>query len=421
MTPVRAVAGLAARAAVPVYPLVGEEMQVRVQRLHLDSRVRLVDSPRHATVLLVAGRLPPGTREAAARVHDALPRPRATLWWMSARDDLQGGGLFGDAVVVPADGDVGAALVRVHRELMLGDRPGEGPLLPDEDPVPWRGEGPYGHGGTGMTGGVPFGRPLAERDEDLRDGLTLDVVPLTVGPFVPFLPPGLTLRVVFNGDVVHALEVAEPLPAEDRDRATPGGSPTIEAVERARAGHHLRWISWALRVHGLPRLATWTLRLADDPTVGPADLDRLERRLRRSGLFTWHTRRLGRLTAEHVAGSGLGPVARASGVAEDARCDDPAYLALGFVPITRDAGDAAARWLQRLAEARQALTLADQAGQRRVSGRPEPPHGTPAGQRSLLGMLSELTVGTEWGDAVAVVASLDLDLGLAAVRGQVRS
>lgn len=418
---VRAVAGLAARAAVPVYPLVGEGMQVRVQRLHLDPRVRVVDSPRHATVLLVAGRLPPDTREAAARVHDALPRPRATLGWVATPDDLPGAGLSGDAVVVPAEGDVGAALVRVHHELMSGARPGEGPLLPDEDPVPWRGEGPYGHGGTGMTGGAPFGRPLAERDDDLRDGLTLDVVPLTVGPFVPFLPPGLTLRVVFNGDVVHALEVTGSLPTGDRDHLTADGPPTIEAVERARADHHLRWIGWALRVHGLPRLATWTLRLADDPTIRPADLDRLERRLRRSGLFTWHTRRLGRLSAEQVTGSGLGPVARASGVAEDARCDDPAYLALGFVPITHDGGDAAVRWLQRLAEARQALTLAERAGQRRVSGSPEPPHGTPAGQRRLLELLPELTVGTEWGDAVAVLASLDLDPGLAAVRGQVGS
>ena len=61
--------------------------------------------------------------------------------------------------------------------------------LPDLDPAPWRGVGPFGQGGTGMTGGVPYGRPLAGRADD-RDGLKLDQLLVRVGPFLPPFPPG---------------------------------------------------------------------------------------------------------------------------------------------------------------------------------------------------------------------------------------
>ena len=333
---------LAARAAVPVYPVIGTGMATEVQRLGLDGRVVLAGSPRHATVLLVAGDIGDHLVAALAQVHDAVPRPRATVWWAPPADGVPAA--FEATTVVAADDDIVTALRSAHRGLMLGTRAGEPPILADEDPVPWRGEGPYGHGGSGMTGGTPYGRPIAGRDDDHRDGLTLDVVPITIGPFVPFLPPGLELRIVLSGDLVHAVEVVGP---PDRDGGAvpeapdPGEPPLVADVERARARHHLRWTAWALKVHGLDRLGQWALSLAESEVIGPGDIARLERRLRRSGLFTWHTQGLGRLPPDTVAGAGLGPVARAAGVDEDTRSDDPSYQELGFVPVTHDTGDTA--------------------------------------------------------------------------------
>lgn len=422
MAVISAAGRLAARAPAPTYPVIGAGMRAAVQRLRLDSRVTLVDSPRHATVLLVAGALPESQVAAAVQTHDALPRPRGTVWW-GPPGGAAPQGLFDCAEVVGADDDVAGVLARVHGELVTGGRPGEVPLLADEDPVAWRGEGPYGHGGTGMTGGTPYGRPLAERADDRRDALKLDVVPITVGPNLAFLPPGLALRVVFNGDLVHDLEVAgnpfADLPADrsggDTSAAAPGAdAPLVADVERRRARHLLRWLAWALHTHGLAQLGVRALRIAEDADPRPDHVDRLAAAVRRSGLLRWRTRGIGAVAASRVAGGGFGPVARASGVAQDARSDDPAYLALGFEPVTHERGDAAARWRQRLAEARQGLELAGRAGDVRVAGRPEPPHGTPQAQQQLLDLLAGLVVGQEWSDAIAVLVSLDLDLELAA-------
>ncbi|MDP8954464.1 MAG: hypothetical protein M3N37_06020 [Actinomycetota bacterium] len=117
-----------------------------------------------------------------------------------------------------------------------------------------------------------------------------------------------------------------------------------------------------------------------------------------------------------------GPVARAGGVAIDARTDDPAYACLDFEPVVHHGGDARARLRQRVAEAAQALALAERAGDAlRSPGPPvEGPRGPLAPGRtmpssSLIDLLPTLLDGQEWGDAVTTVASLDLDLEEAAV------
>ncbi|PLS75667.1 MAG: hypothetical protein CYG61_05955, partial [Actinobacteria bacterium] len=135
----------------------------------------------------------------------------------------------------------------------------------------------------------------------------------------------------------------------------------------------------------------------------------------------WATAGVGALEPAAVSGRGLGPVARACGLGEDARQLDRTYQELGFTPVRTDGGDAWARWRQRLAEAAQALDLAQRAAERRTTplGVVESPRGplsaeaaTPSA--SLLRLVPGVMVGRDWGDAVAAVASLDIDLEEAA-------
>jgi Ni,Fe-hydrogenase III large subunit len=148
------------------------------------------------------------------------------------------------------------------------------------------------------------------------------------------------------------------------------------------------------------------------------ELATLSRLLERSGSLTWSTEGVGITAPELVAGRRLGPVARAAGLVDDARSEDAAYRALGFEPIVQPPaarGDARARWRQRLAEARQSLDLAQRAGDRVAGpGAAEGPRGRgnvdPPPIATLLSLLPALLSGAEWGDAVATVVSLDLEL-----------
>lgn len=163
-----------------------------------------------------------------------------------------------------------------------------------------------------------------------------------------------------------------------------------------------------LRVQGLEALGLRALRLARDLTPQSVDAVRsFHVLLERTRALGWATAGVGTLDQT---------VARAAGVAEDARIGDPAYQALGFEPVVREDGDAHARWRQRLAEAVQALELAGRARERRttVIGTVASPRGRlTVGSASLATIFPALPgglAGLEWGDAVTTIVSLDLDL-----------
>ena len=411
---------LAANGPAPVFLALGAGVEVAVaaEQLRLDPRVLVVDSPRHATVLLVAGVLPPSLLPALSQTHDALPRPRATV--LAGEPDRAIAAAFPDAVPV-SDRPLADAVLTVHRGLMTGEVASEEPILPNVDPVAWRGVGPYGHGGSAMTGGHPYGRPLADRSDDLRDGLKLDTVEITLGPFLPGFPAGVQLRAGVRGDILDgASVVTNPFDAVEVDRHDPlAGLDRIADREVARARHHLRRVALQLRLAGLDGLALRALRVAsatDAPAA--ADVGRLARAVGRTGIETWALGGVGMLDAEAVAAQGLGVLARASGVAEDARADDPAYTALGFAPVTREGGDVAARLDLRLAEAVQSLELVAAAGDAAVGPGREGVYGPEqvagASQQARRTMIDDgLLVGMEWGDALATLVSLDLDLAVA--------
>lgn len=409
---------IARRAEARIFCVPGSRFQDHARLLRLADGIHLAATPRAANILVIVGELDAGLVPPALVAHDALASPRVTVWWRLGAEDALVTMNFPGANVVD-DPDPIAALRNVHEELVAGEREGEASLLPDVEPAQWRGIGPYGQGGKAMTGGVPYGRPMPERADD-RDGLKLDYLPVRVGPlFAPF-PVGLSLDVTLHGDVIQEAVVESLV-----DPQPNGGSifhdalkepVAVRDLEVARARSHLQWLSDAVAVAGSPSLSKRILRLAR--RVGPGDRDEvraLERALRRRGFTGWSTRGVGVLERSSVEGIG-GPVARASGASTDARTDDPAYRDLGFQPVIQDGGDAAARWVQRIEEAAQALDLAGRAAEARTggSGAVESPRGplTDAGgpSRAIAGLVPALVTGMEWGDAVATLVSLDLDM-----------
>ena len=419
-----AMARFAAGASVPVFSVVGAGARPQVQDLWLGERIQLVGSPRPANVLLLAGALPGPLLNAAVAAHDAMSHPRVTIRWplgtAPGTPDP-----FAGALVVREHEHVVDIVVRAHRELLLGSRKSEPALLPDEDPAPWRGVGPFGQGGTGMTGGVPYGRPLARRADD-RDALALDQIAVRVGPLFAHFPPGLSVDLGLQGDVIQALTV-DPNPFEPTGgQANYLMRPFFEALDRpvliaememARAQRHLRWLAQALLALGLEAFARRVLVLARSLRAGDAGRVRaVGGALRRTMALGWATAGIGKIEGELLEEMGAGPVARASGVAEDARAEDTAYRALGFEPIVQSEGDARARWQQRIEEAAQALELAARAGEAVSGGRGlvEAPggrlHADSAPTARLLPLLPQLLVGREWGEAITTLVSLDLDL-----------
>jgi hypothetical protein len=408
----------------------------------------MVDSPRAADVLLVLGPLDGELLQAAAAVHDAVPPPRGVVLW-SPDGTAPERWPFSDAEIVREPGEI-ALTCRRLRDDLLSRRVASSPdALPDLDPAPWRGVGPFGQGGTGMTGGVPYGRPLAGRAND-RDGLKLDQILVRVGPFLSPFPPGLLLDVKLQGDVIQEATI----PASIADEADltggegPSGAPVphghparlavaadslftgaltrpvpIAELELARARHHLAWLAEALRVGGLEAYGLRVLKLAFGLNRESADsVDALERWLRRNLSLRWGTSRVGVVTRAQAEGLPGGPVARASGDDRDARSLDPAYTLIGFEPVVRDEGDALARWRLRVAEARQSLLLAKRSGvcESTPSGLTEGPRGPLSADvprsSGLVALLPDLLVGMEWGDAVTTVVSLDIGVIDPAVR-----
>lgn len=413
---------LAGDAAVPVLVIAGGDTRDIAQDLRLRPELHILDTPKASSILIVTGSVAEAHAPAIARIHDALPHPRATILWASNGPAPSMNGAV-DAVVVT--GDPIARVISTYRDLLSGRRPSEPAILPDVDPAVWRGVGPYGQGGSGMTGGTPYGRPMVEVAPD-PDGLRLDVLPVSIGPFFPRLPAGLILDVRFSGDLVLEAVVGAHRAGSGAMPPRPDLQPFLRALaepvlvrelELARAREHLRWVADALVTLGLAALGSRAIRLAQ--RVQPGDGDSVRRFARLIGATRatgWSTRGVGHLSASDLDGLGAGPVARAAGLPDDLRLEDPVYRDLGFRPVLAEHGDAAARWGVRLAEAAAALDLAARAGDAQTlpTGRIESPRGRlePGSSPSdrLLGLVPHLTQEVEWGDALTALVSLDLDL-----------
>jgi hypothetical protein len=338
---------------VPVFAAAGADMWGPVQELRGHPGVRLMPSPRHASVLLVAGTIPDEHQPALWRVHDQVPHPRAAVGWCTA------GAASSVPVVARTGDDVLCTLREAFTALVDGHAATGSDLLPDEDPHEWRGVGPYGQGGEGMMGGTPYGRPMAMTGDD-RDGLALDRLSLTLGPFLDPLPGGLVLDVGLQGDILQSIELRSAAAVD----ATVAG-----AVTPARRG--LQWLSHALHVHGLEALGVRAAQLASAVGDGAApvdDLRRLEQSIRRSGVLR-SLRGVGVIDAE---------VPRES---EHLR------------------GDARDRWERRLSAI--AIALREGGVQPALTGVAVEPFAD---------TLAQALAGATVGDAVTAVVSVDFDV-----------
>ena len=328
------------------------------------------------------------------------------------------------------------------------------------------------------------------------DGLAMDWIDVAFGPFFPGLPGGLLLTLTLDGDTVagssaDSLVGNEPLllsPAMSTDKfierlttleplapisykllaclaienaaavevETHIAKARVVAMEQERIVSHLGWLA----LFGRQTSFDWLLQRAASlqRQVLHADLKQiialqpavfaLNKRLLRTPLLKSRTSGIGRLV-EDVASSNKilsGPVARASGINNDARNGDPIYRELGFEPVSGIDGDVRARLQLRIDEISHSLALIEKAGITTdiaisacrvseiknlagLSGTGEAIIETARGQARLqvsldkgqvidaqletpssqhLGLIEPLTEQQELGDALVAVGSLDL-------------
>jgi hypothetical protein len=243
----------AATAPVPVFVARGGGARARAAELAADPRIRLMPTPRHASVLLAAGRFPAAMGAALDRVHDQLPAPRAVVWWTADASTECPAALRRATVVSSAD--PADAVVAAHHAVLVGDVPSSPGVLPDVPPNLFEDRGDHGQGGEGMMGGVPYGRPMAMTGDD-RDGLSLDRLPVTLGPFLPGFPNGLQANVTLQGGIVQDLSLAV---------LDLGDGPSLDDLDEEPVTTQrlrLRCLADALRLGGLPALGARAARSA---------------------------------------------------------------------------------------------------------------------------------------------------------------
>lgn len=122
-------------------------------------------------------------------------------------------------------------------------------------------------------GGVPYGRPMAMTADD-RDGLALDSLTFTAGPFLCGFPNGLQATVTLQGGVVQDLSL------DVLDLGTGASLDDLDATAVDGGRRRLRWLSEALRLGGLDALAVRAACAARDG-IDPSTFAAV---VRRSGL-----------------------------------------------------------------------------------------------------------------------------------------
>lgn len=315
------------------------------------------------------------------------------------------------------------------------------------------------------------------------DGLKMEWIDVPFGPFFPGLPSGLRLDLTLDGDavaassaqsaiaeraVLHEHAVQPETFADDLAAMSPL-SPTayrllaclaleraagqtvvpdvararVAAVERERLASHLGWLAgfgaqsgftWLQTRAAALQLKTREATQAEIAALAPK-IAALLTRVQRTPLLAARLKGIGEL---HGSDALSGPVARAGGIARDARSDDPVYAELGFAVHITSGGDALARLKQRCGEISQSIDLISKAGAiaqpvpqsiGKASGTGEAVVETPRGAARLSltlqdGMVTKAEIGTptaahvaligavadgrELGDALTAIGSLDI-------------
>jgi hypothetical protein len=446
------------------------------------SRYEPTVEPGRAHVLLLPSRLPPELVPAVRSGWQLMPTHRrhrlydAPLHGVDARSALEDAspGAVGDRAEETDDAHRAPGH---HDSHGTSGRGGGAEHVHEAEP---QGHGDHDHAAM-----------MAITGEPSADGLVMEDLDVQAGLFDVALPGGLIIAAKLDGDVLAQCQVRPSLAGERAGAAQDvwaavawsvaaltvaervagvGPRPAaawlrLAAVEVERAVAQLAWLHQFLRLLAWPRMtgrARGVLRAVasargalpvglttpDLPgratgARGPllaagSSVDELADDLEKSRSFARRTTGLGLLKRVEVTQRGMaGPVARASGVAADARTTDPGYRALGFEPVLREEGDARARALVRAREAAQAVRLGAAAldrAENAPAGADVPAFAAaPAGlvessrgpvralgdatgaiQRTAPGAgparqaAGELAVGREWAAALVTVASFDL-------------
>ncbi|GHI94250.1 hypothetical protein [Streptomyces olivaceus] len=360
-------------------------------------------TPAGADLMLVAGpdcsRLDP----ALDRLWQDMPRPRVRVRAVAADEvaSVLEAGRARLGTTKPAwhhdDGPKGGGHGGEH-----DSHDSTGPGRGDDDHA---GPSVHGHTGHGHDHGdmeMPGGLAMAEQGED-RDGLTLDRLHVTLGPFLADWPAGLTFRVVLQGDVIQRADLdetpadrpADPFWSRPWLRAATGEPVGVGEAARRRAAAHLDSLGRLLSVAGWPAEAAMARRLRDDlleEVPASAVLPRVERfarRIGRSRTLYWLTRGVGLLSADDARAAGVtGPAIRAVGG------DVPARYRQWLTDVVHDV---------RQLDATAVLVPTAQESPRGRWDAELPPSA------ALAKLLPRLLVGAELGAARLVVASLDPD------------
>lgn len=241
------------------------------------------------------------------------------------------------------------------------------------------------------------------------DGLPMEATEVAFGPFFPGLPGGLQLCLHLDGDTVTKAQLVPgtaapdypllPVPAAQfaewlagHDRLAPAayrvlahralsqalGQPApaaaqrwqVSQLEQTRLASHLNWLagfSLTIGNHWLQQAAERLHGRIVRGTAAPDELPDFVRRVKQLPLLRHSLMPVGELP-ELLLHHCRGPVARAAGLAHDARLTDPAYQPLGFAPLVIAENNAWGRLLVRLGELTQSQQLlraiqADHAGQ----------------------------------------------------------
>ena len=379
--------------------------------------LRPVATPSDADVLVVPARLPDALADAAGEVWSAMPSRRRLVAYDSP---------------------------------LLGGQPAEEVLATGSHHDHGDHEHHGGHESHEGHGGDDHHDMMAVTGDPSADGLVMEDLEVTLGPLSPPAPGGLVAKLVLDGDVVCSAEIEATLTdpclvpdptAEAAWRAafaSVRGAEQVVAVELERALSHAAWAVSLGEAVGWPELSerSWDLAAAVVAVRGEASdvkpaldrADRLHSLADGSRRLRFRLRGLAPADREVVERLDLhGPIARAAGVPRDARSDDASYRALDFVAVTREAGDAEARTLVRIEEARASLELARRARERpdlpeahgKVEGprgplvvRPaavgQPPGFTTPGSAGATTIAMEAVALLEWSAAMASLASFDL-------------
>ena len=286
-----------------------------------------------------------------------------------------------------------------------------------------------------------------------RDGLKMEWIDVSFGPFLPGLPSGLRLVFTLDGDAVSAVDthaitenikVLEHSPMHGGcfvkhfltlDPLTPVASQIlicqamenaagisidineekarIGALERERITSHLNWLVlfaqqtgflWLARSAASLQLSVANATLKQIAELKPK-LQKLIKQINRTPLLKQRTSGIGYIVTEDEL---CGVIARGSSLDNDVRNDNEVYISLGFKSIKRKEGDAWARLQIRLNEINQSLALIEAAGNIKipaminldeVSGQGQAKIETPRGRVSLLltmdkGFVSAVTLKT---------------------------